>query len=193
VLGNEDVSSAGLGRAYGVEFLYQQKLSRNFYGILAYTLYWSEFTGLDQEQYIPSVWDNRNLLTFTGGYKLPNNWEAGLRFRFLGRAPYVPVDEAATTDTYPIITYDYDRLGEERLNAYHATDIRIDKKWNFEKWTLDIFLEVTNIFGSDLPSDPTYTLEQDTENNIVIPRNLVEVPDTDNSAILPTIGVVVDF
>ncbi len=193
VLGNEDVASAGLGRAYGIEFLYQQKLSKNFYGILAYTLYWSEFTGLDQEEYIPSVWDNRNLLTFTGGYKLPNNWEAGLRFRFLGRAPYVPVDEAATTDTYPIITYDYDRLGEERLDPYHATDIRIDKKWNFEKWTLDIFLEVTNVFGSDLPSDPTYTLERDAENNIVNPRNLVEVPDTDNSAILPTIGVVVDF
>ena len=193
VLGNEDVASAGLGRAYGIEFLYQQKLSKNFYGILAYTLYWSEFTGLDQEEYIPSVWDNRNLLTFTGGYKLPNNWEAGLRFRFLGRAPFVPVDEAATTDSYPIITYDYDRLGEERLNAYNATDIRIDKKWNFKNWTLDIFLEVTNVFGSDLPSDPTYTLERDAENNIIMPRNLVEVPDTDNSAILPTIGVVVDF
>ena len=193
VLGNEDIESAGLGRAYGVEFLYQQKLSKNFYGILAYTLYWSEFTGLDQEEYIPSVWDNRHLITFTGGYKLANNWEAGLRFRYLGRAPYVPVDEAATTESYPIIIHDYDRLGEERLNAYNATDIRIDKKWNFERWTLDIFLEVTNVLGSDLPSDPTYTLERDAENSIIIPRNLVQVPDTNNSVILPTIGIVVDF
>src|SRR5690606_33095863 len=124
---------------------------------------------------------------------LPNNWEVGLRFRYLGRAPYVPVDEEATTESYPIIISDYDRLGEERLNAYNATDVRIDKKWNFEKWTLDVFLEVTNVLGSDLPSDPTYTLERDAEGSIIIPRNLILVPDTNNSAILPTLGVVVDF
>ncbi len=193
VLGNEDISSTGLGRAYGLEFLYQQKLSKNFYGLLAYTLYWSEFTGMDQQNYIPSVWDNRHLLTFTGGYKLLNNWEVGVRLRYLGKAPYVPVDIATTTESYPIIVEDYSRLGEARLNAYNSTDIRVDKKWNFNRWTLDLFAEVTNIFNSKLPSDPTYTLVRDDQCNIQMPRTLSEVPDTNNSSPIPTIGIVIDF
>ena len=39
ILGNEDVISKGEGRSYGAEFLYQQKLYKNFYGILAYTFF----------------------------------------------------------------------------------------------------------------------------------------------------------
>ncbi len=193
VLGNEDVVSAGLGRAYGVEWLVQQKLSRHFYGILAYTLYWSEFTGADRARYIPSVWDNRHLLTFTGGYKLPRNWEVGLRVRYLGRAPYAPVDTQASTDAYPTIIQDYSRLGELRLKPYNQTDIRVDKKWNFTGWTFNVFLEIQNALGSNLPEQPTYTLVRSDEGQILLPRLLKEVPPTNNSATLPTLGIVVDF
>ncbi|WPP51557.1 TonB-dependent receptor [Catalinimonas niigatensis] len=193
VLGNEDIASVGLGRSYGMEFLLQQKLSNNFYGILAYTLYWSEFTGPDRDKYLPSVWDNRHLLTFTGGYKLPNNWEIGLRVRYLGPTPYPVVDLENSLDTYPTFVFDYDQLGEVRLGAYNQADIRIDKKWNFTGWTFNLFLEVTNVLGSNLPNPPTYSLERSGEGEIIEPRQLIEVPDTDNSAILPTIGIIVDF
>ncbi len=193
VLGNEDIASVGLGRSYGLEFLLQQKLSNNFYGILAYTLYWSEFTGLDQETYLPSVWDNRHLLTFTGGYKLPNNWEIGLRVRYLGPTPYPPVDLESSLDTYPTFVYDYDELGDVRLGVYNQADIRVDKKWNFSGWTFNVFLEVTNVLGSNLPNPPTYTLDRSDEGQIIEPKALIEVPDTDNSAALPTIGIIIDF
>ena len=43
VVGNEEVVSNSEGRAYGFEFLYQQKLIKGFYGILAYTLLNSNF------------------------------------------------------------------------------------------------------------------------------------------------------
>ena len=193
VLGNEDIESVGLGRTYGVEFLFQQKLAKNFYGILAYTLYWSEFTGFDTEEYLPSFWDNRHLLTFTGGYKLPRNWELGLRARVLGRAPFAPVDVPATEAVYPEIILDYSRLGEERLNVFNSIDIRIDKKWNFPKWTLDLFLEVQNVLGSQLPAPPDYGLARDDAGNVLQPQRLTEITGVDNSSTLPTIGVVVDF
>jgi hypothetical protein len=45
VLGNEAVRSTGPGPVVRGEFLVQQKLTKNFYGILAYTLYRSQFTG----------------------------------------------------------------------------------------------------------------------------------------------------
>ncbi|MFT5015952.1 MAG: hypothetical protein ACI9G6_000717, partial [Limisphaerales bacterium] len=60
ILGNEEIVTTGEGRSYGVEFLYQQKLYKNFYAIAALTLYRSEFTGLDGV-YRPSTWDSRQL------------------------------------------------------------------------------------------------------------------------------------
>ena len=47
VLGNEAILALGEGKTSGLEFLFQQKLAKNFYGILAYTYFSSEFSGLD--------------------------------------------------------------------------------------------------------------------------------------------------
>ncbi len=193
VFGSEDVASVGEGRAYGMEFLYQQKLNKNFYGILAYTLFWSEYTDLNGTDYRPALWDNRHLLTFTGGYKLKNNWEIGLRTRFLGSAPFIPVNTRATELVYPTIVNDYSRIGVERLQDYNATDIRIDKKWNYKGWSLNVYLEVTNILGSDLPQSPRYGLDLDDNGQLILPRMLIQVDEENNSATIPTIGVVIDF
>ena len=43
VIGNEPATSTNGGRAYGLEFLYQQRLFKGFYGIFAYTFGRSEF------------------------------------------------------------------------------------------------------------------------------------------------------
>jgi outer membrane receptor protein involved in Fe transport len=42
VLGNEPINSDGKGKAYGVELLFQQKLTKNFYGIFSYTFFYSQ-------------------------------------------------------------------------------------------------------------------------------------------------------
>jgi len=193
VFGSENISSIGKGRAYGAEFLYQQKLNKRFYGILAYTLFWSEYTDLNDTGYRPALWDNRHLLTFTGGYKLNNNWELGVRNRFLGKAPFIPVNIEATEDSYPTIINDYDRLGNERLRAYNSLDVRIDKKWNYTNWSLNLFVEVTNLLGSKLPQAPQYGLDLDDNGEVIMPRSLIEIPDTNNGSTIPTFGIVIDF
>ena len=193
VFGSEDIASVGEGRAYGAEFLYQQKLSNRFYGILAYTLFWSEYTDLNGAGYRPALWDNRHLLTFTGGYKLKNNWEIGVRNRFLGMAPFIPVNIPATEDAYPTIINDFDRIGEERLNAFNSLDVRVDKKWNYTNWSLNLFVEITNLLGSQLPQAPQYGLDLDDNGEVVMPRNLIQIPDTNNGSTIPTFGIVIDF
>lgn len=193
VLGNEEVRSIGLGRSYGIEFLYQRKFTKNFYAILAYTLYKSEFTGFDPNNYLPSTWDNTNLLTFTGGYKFGNNWELSARVRYLGRTPLAPVDETATLNRYPNIIRDYSRQGQLLLDPFNQTDIRIDKKWNFENWTLNLFLELQNAFIQQLPSEPNYGLKRDDQGNIIEPKELVKIESVNNSSLLPTLGIVIDF
>jgi hypothetical protein len=193
VFGNEDVESVGKGRSYGIEVSVQQKLRRNLYGIAAYTLYWSEFTGFDRETYLPSAWDNRHLLTFTGGYKFPRNFEVGARLRVAGPAPYAAIDDEATLARYPVLVYDYSTFGEKRLGTFVSLDIRVDKRLNFAGWTLDLYLDVQNALANNLPSLPLYGLSRDASGALVSPRSLVEIEQVSNAQVLPTIGVVVDF
>ena len=193
VLGNEPISSVGKGRSYGMEFLYQEKLSTNYYAILAYTLYWSEFTGIDSESFLPSAWDNRHLLTFTGGYQFGNNWELSARMRYLGSSPFAPVDQNKTLNNYPAIILDYENFGTCRLDAFNQTDIRIDKKWNYDSWTLNVFLEIQNTLGQNTPQPPTFGLNRTESGTIILPRQLIQIQELDNSSILPSIGIVIDF
>lgn len=192
VLGNEEIETVGKGRSYGLELQYQQKLTNNFYSIFSYTYFFSEFTGFDRSVYIPSVWDSRHLVSFVGGYKLKRNWEISSRYRFAGRSPFVPINIPVTTNTYPDIVLDYSRLGEEKLETFSQLDIRVDKKWNFEQWYLNIFFEVQNILGQNIPTPPEYGLNRDSSGNIVSPRSLTQI-QSDTSSPIPSIGIVVDF
>jgi outer membrane receptor for ferrienterochelin and colicin len=192
VLGNEDVETVGRGRSYGLEFQYQQKLTNNFYSIFSYTYFFSEFTGFDRSQFLPSVWDSRHLVSFVGGYKLKKNWEISSRYRFAGRTPFVPVNEAQTLNTYPEIILDYSRLGEEKLGTFSQLDIRVDKKWNFERWVFNLFFEVQNILAQEIPTPPEYGLARDMNGNLQDPRALTQI-ESDTNTPIPTIGIVVDF
>ena len=216
VLGNERITSVGRGKAYGVEFMYQERLTKNFYGILAYTFYYSLFTGADREKFITSSWDNRHLISFTGGYKFSRNWELGLRFRFQGNAPATPYDIVQSLDNYPFNNagvLDFSRINTERLRAFNAADLRIDKKWNFRKWTLDLFLDIQNLYNSQNPTQSGFTLKRNADNTIATTTNEpynpgvfgnpsapnnrqlaipAILPNTSGSR-LPSIGFVVEF
>jgi len=192
VLGNEAVATVGRGRSYGVELLFQQKLTKNFYGIFSYTYFFSEFTGFDPDEYLPSVWDSRHLISFTGGYKLPKEWELSARWRFAGETPFVPIDLETSAEIYPELVLDYQRLGEENLGVFSQLDVRIDKKWNFKNLSLNIFFEIQNLLAQEAPQPPSYILATDMAGNTIDPRQLEELPIEEGS-IIPTIGLVVDF
>lgn len=206
-VGNEAVRSVGLMRTYGVEVLVQQKLTKNFYGILAYTWYKSEATGFDTKQFRPTTWDNRNLISFTGGYKFPRNWEAGIRFRYLGDAPFTPIDTLASLYNYPVgggEKLDFNRVNSLRLRAFNAMDLRVDKKWNFSKWALDLYIEIQNLYNSLNPTPPSFTLKRNPDGSIQTldgapysPANPLNASpvfiQNTSGARLPTIGLIVEL
>ncbi len=161
-IGNENVSSIGKGRTYGLEFFAQQKLTKNLFAVFSYTWYKSEFTGMDNE-YIPSAWDYGHLVSFNFGYKFKRGWEIGTKYRYAAGAPYTPFDLNASRQNYLITgqgTLDYSQLNQEKLPAFHQVDIRVDKKWNFKKLTLDLYLDITNAFYLQQTSAPYYTWER---------------------------------
>ena len=192
VLGSEPIVSSGEGKTYGVELLFQQKFNGRFYAITAFTFYNSEFSGIDGD-YKPSVWDNNILVSLLGGYKLPKNWEISARYRYLGKTPYAPLDLDATLENYPAQIYDYNRIGDVRLDPYSQLDIRADKKWSFKNWSLDAYLEIQNILAQVSPNEPNYGLRRTDTGEIITPRELVQVNLEESANVLPSIGLVVNF
>ena len=206
VLGNEAISTNGKGRAYGVEFFAQKKLTKHFFGILSYTFYRSQYSGINQ-QLIASSWDNQHLLSLTGGYKFKRNWELGLKFRYQGRAPFTPYDETASRLNYLTLgqgILDYSRLNSNRLGAFHASDIRIDKKWNLKKTTIDLFLDVTNWYLAKSPAQDSYTFKRNASNTGFMTTdgqpiradgsNAIPVfLNNSDAQVTPTIGFIIEF
>jgi hypothetical protein len=191
VLGNEEVTTTGKGRAYGFELLAQQKFVDNFYGIFSYTFFYSEFTGVNAT-YLPSVWDSRHLISLTSGYKLKKNWEVSGRFRFAGNTPYAPVNEEETLENYPQVVYDYNKLGTKKLDVFSQLDVRIDKRWNFKTFSFNIFVEAQNLLGQTIPQVPEYGLARNNDGTIINPQSLVQLENV-NNIVQPSIGIVIDF
>ena len=192
VFGSEFIQSNGLGRTQGLELLFQQKFTGKWYGIASFTLFKSEFSGSDLV-YRPSLWDNQFLISALAGYKLQNNWEISSRFRYLGRAPFIPTNLEQSLEFYPAIIKDYSSVGQNRLDAYNQVDIRVDKKWSYTTWSLDVFFEVQNILGNANPEEPSYGLARDENGEVVIPERLTQVNTNTSVNVLPSIGVVINF
>jgi len=206
VLGNEAVVTNGKGRAYGFEFFAQKKLTNKFFGILSYTFYRSEYAGLDNKL-IASAWDNRHLLTITWGYKFPRNIELGLKFRYQGASPYSPFDDVASKANYLSLgqgIVDYARLNTRRLGGFNSGDVRIDKKWNFKKMTIDLFLDVTNWYIAKNPAIPTYTFRRNANNTAFLTTNGLPINmngsnaipillSNDDPQVTPTLGFIIEF
>ncbi|SOE21926.1 Outer membrane receptor proteins, mostly Fe transport [Spirosomataceae bacterium TFI 002] len=205
-IGNEQVLSTGEGRSYGLEFFFQQKLSKNIFGVLSYTLFKSEFSGLDGV-FIPSAWDTRHIVSAQLGRKFKKGWEMGLKWLYQGGAPLTPFDLEASQRNYGVLgvgTLDYDRLNSEKLPSFSRFDFRLDKKWNYKKWTLDVYMDVQNAFVQSNPAFPQYTFQRNDSNTGFATNNGLPLALDGSNAIplllnnsepqvTPSIGFVIEF
>lgn len=134
IIGNAPLESTGEGRTYGLELLVQQRSYKGFYGILAYTLGWTEFKDANG-QYVPSSWDSRHIINLAAGKSfdamnkakreqqnarraekgkapikgkmIPQTLDLGMNFRFQTGLPYTPFDEPASA-----LTQNWNRIGQ---------------------------------------------------------------------------------
>lgn len=202
VVGTEEVTSDSQGRAYGFEILAQKKSYEGLYGILSYTYVRSEFRN-NLNQYIPATWDNRHLLTFTGGKKLRKNWEIGVKYRLVGGRPYTPYDLSASSliANYNVANQgilDFSRLNSLRFNTFSQLDVRIDKTWYWKKWALNFYIDVQNLLNNKAIEQPFLTPTVDSGGNPVIDPNdasryVLEEIENENGTILPRFGFIIDF
>ncbi len=205
-VGNEAVKSDGKGKTYGIEFFVQQKLIKKTFYALSTTLFKSEFSGTNGKL-LPSSWDFGYLVSATLGQKLNRNWELGLKYRLAGGAPYTPYDLNASRTNYLLTgigTLDYAAINSLRLKAYQQVDFRLDKKYNFKKTSLNLYVDIQNLFMFKTEGIPNFTFKRNADNsgfatsdgNPIKPDGSNAIPvilQNDNTSILPTIGFIFEF
>ncbi|MEH0153964.1 TonB-dependent receptor [Limibacter armeniacum] len=206
VIGNEEVTSTAEGRAYGLEFLAQQKFYRGFYGILAYTFVKSEFTD-NTGEFVPSSWDSRHLVSLTMGKKLGRNWEIGGRWLFSGGTPYTPYDVEASMqkeqwDQRNQGVLDYTQLNTERTANFHQLDVRVDKNFYFSKWSLNLYFDIQNLYSYEVEQQPILSVERDANGTPIVANPDAPVSEQQyipkfientSGQLLPTLGVIVEL
>ncbi len=203
VYGDEEVTSTSEGRSYGMEFLAR---SRNFYDfniIVSYTLVRSEFKN-PEGVLVPTSWDNRHIFNITAKRILPRNWDAGFKWRFVGGAPYTPFDLQKSSlitawDAQNMAYPDFGRFNTERLGNFHQLDIRIDKQYYLNNWSLILYLDVQNVynFKSDEP-DRLSPVRDENGRPVIDPGNeqrylMQIIRSGGQGTVLPTVGIIIEF
>lgn len=179
----ERFANQGLGRAYGLELLLRHQVTRDFFGWVAYTLNRSEGRRVGQAEYALTSYDQTHILTAVGSQRLPWGFELGARFRYVTGRPKTPLQRGP--DLYDADGNRYrGSFGEyrsARLRPFHQLDLRLDRSWLFQSWTLTAYLDVQNLYNAQNTESTFYDYRY---------RQEVEVPGI---PILPVVGVKGSF
>jgi TonB family protein len=171
----------GIGRAVGGELLLRHELAHNFYGWLSYTLSFSERKDHPGQPWHPFAFDQTNILTLIASRYLPRGWQLGGRFRYVTGTPNTAILGSfydATSDRYTPIS---GATLASRLPAFVQLDLRVDKRFTFDKWRFAVYLDLQNATDSKNPEALSYNY------NYTISHPVSGLP------ILPVLGVRGEF
>ncbi|MFM7053988.1 MAG: TonB-dependent receptor [Bacteroidota bacterium] len=201
-VGNESVIPVSSGRAQGIELMAQRRSPSGIYGIVALTLVNSEFDS-GNDKFVASSWDNNLFTTITAGKKWSRNWETGLKWRYVTGRPYTPYDVATSSlksnwDATGFGILDYTNLNTLRVPDFHQLDIRVDKSWFFNKWSLNLYLDIENLYNFKSKEPDILFVRTDSngkpvEDPLDPTRYKTFFIKDESGTVLPTIGVILDF
>ncbi len=202
IFGDEELVSTSDGRAYGFELLGRFKEFKNTNMVFSYTFVRSEFRDA-ASGWLPSSWDNRHLFNVTATKQLKRNWDIGIKWRFVGGAPYTPYDTdksslKAAWDLQGEGYLDYAKFNTERLKSFHQLDIRIDKQYFFSGWSLMLYADVQNVYNHQSDQPAILLRESDQSGNPVTDPNdplrySMKFIEGSSGTVLPSIGIMVEF
>jgi TonB family protein len=150
VEGPDRYLNAGTGRSYGAELLLRWNPGGRFFGWISYSL---SRTRRDQRVVGGTVepggdaYDQPHNLVALGTLELPEVWtglSAGFRARYATGNPYARTVGAvydADADRYQGVQ---DPSSIARMPDFFQLDLRVDKRWTFQRWMLSAYLEVQN-------------------------------------------------
>jgi hypothetical protein len=146
----------GTGSAFGAQVLLRQELFQNFFGWVTYSL--SRSTRRDQPDQPERLfdYDQTHVLGVVASYEW-KGFTFGVRFRYTTGLPRVAVVGSfynVRDDTWQPL------LGARnavRLPDFVQLDARLEKTFAFKGQTLNIFLDVQNVWNQRNPEEIVYS------------------------------------
>jgi TonB family protein len=143
------LSNGTVGEVWGVEALLRRQLSRGLFGWLAYT--YSRSSRRDDPT-MPSYpnwhlfnFDQTHILTVVASYRTAGEWTLGTRLRAVSGNPFnEPAGSVLNANSGRYQCLPPARLFASRLPGFMQADVRVDKRWVYDAWTLGVYLDVQN-------------------------------------------------
>jgi hypothetical protein len=141
----ESLLDYGQAISHGVEVILQKKLAERIYGLTSATYFRSRYKSYD------GIWrdrnyDNRLIISVEGGYKPSSGMEISMRLIYAGGVPYTPIDiEQSILNHQGVL--DETNINAERYPDYHSLNVRIDKRFFFNRTNLVIYVSVWNAYN----------------------------------------------
>ena len=144
------MTSAGRGRARGVELFIEKKSGGKWFGQanLAYSR--ARHAGLDGVLR-PGAFDRPWVLNAVGGRRMGGEWELGIRAAYLTGRPYTPFDRERSTAQRRGV-FELESVNTMRLDDFFALDVRIDRTFTVRDKDLLLYLGVQNVTGRENPT-----------------------------------------
>lgn len=146
-MNNSRLESTGKAYSRGIELILQKKLAKDFYGMASASISKTKYMD-GSGTWHNRAYDNQFMFAVEGGYKPNDQWEFSLRWIYAGGAPYTPFDIAASTAAYKGII-DKNRIYGERLPDYHSLNVRVDKRFNFSKSNIVLYISIWNVYARE--------------------------------------------
>jgi hypothetical protein len=143
----EALRAIGSGRAYGVQVMLRQELYRGLFGWVAYTWMRSERRDSDASAWRLSDYDQTHVLAAVLAYTLPRAFELSARFRYATGFPRTPVVDAYYDASRDLFQPTFGAHNSIRIPAFVQLDLRLGKKFKLGDTSLDVFLEVLNLWN----------------------------------------------
>ncbi|MBD3391911.1 MAG: TonB family protein [Chitinivibrionales bacterium] len=135
----------GKRRMYGLEFMLRHDQSERFFGWLAYSLSRSEYFDYQEDDWALYSKDQTHNVIAVGSWRLPRNWEAGFKLQYTTGDPQTPVIGSVYREHLHFFDREEGEARSTRLPPTFQLDLRIDKKFVFEKWMFTAYVDFFNI------------------------------------------------
>jgi hypothetical protein len=73
--------------------------------------------------------------------------EISLKFRYMGGRPYTP--PVYRPELKEWIVGEQQQLNTLRYPVYHRLDVRVDRRFIFDRWNMVLFFDLVNIYNRD--------------------------------------------
>lgn len=169
------------GDVVGLEVYLKHDFNENFQGWLSYTLSRSTRTDSGETRSRLFEFDQTHIFAAVLSYRFPENWELTTRFRLVSGNPFTPINGGVFIDDQDDFAPITGPTNSDRLPIFHQWDLRLDKRWVFDYFTIAAFLEVLNVYNRGNVEGFSYNFD------------FSERDSVQGLPVIPNLGVRIDF